>query len=272
MMNTDDQEKTAFVTGRGTYCNRVMTLGLKNAGATYQRLVNRMLSEQHGKTMEVYIDDMLVKSLEEQDHVNHLQEWFKSACKTHRRRALFLYIAVSITAVSGVLIREERSEQKPIFYVSKTSLDAETRYPLLEKLALAVVMSAQKLRPCFQSHMIVVLTSFSLPTNLHNPSQSGRLAKWAVELNEYDIEYRAKACAKSQVLADFMVELPTGCTTNQEPDLTWTLHVDGSLSKQVYGIGIRLTSPTGEVLEQSFPLIFPASNNEDEYEALIVGL
>ena len=123
---------------------------------------------------------------------------------------LFLYIAVSVTAVRGVLIREERSEQKPIFYVSKTLLDAETRYPMMEKLALAVVMSARKLRPYFQSHTVIVLTSFPLRTILHSPSQSGRLAKLAIELSEYDIEYRAKSCAKSQVLADFLVELPTG--------------------------------------------------------------
>jgi len=44
---------------------------------------------------------------------------------------------------------------------------------------------------------------------LHSPSQSGRVAKWAIELSEYDIEYRNKTCAKSQVLADFIVELPT---------------------------------------------------------------
>ena len=75
---------------------------------------------------------------------------------------LFLYIAVSVTAVSGILIQEERSEQKPIFYVSKTLLDVETRYPMIEKLALAVLMSARKLRPYFQSHTVVVLTSFPL--------------------------------------------------------------------------------------------------------------
>ncbi|XP_013730849.1 uncharacterized protein LOC106434521 [Brassica napus] len=74
MMNPDDQEKTAFITDRGTYCYRVMPFSLKNSGATYQRLVNRMFSEQLGNTMEVYIDDMLVKSLEEQDHITHLQE------------------------------------------------------------------------------------------------------------------------------------------------------------------------------------------------------
>lgn len=75
MMNPDDREKTAFITDHGTYCYKVMSFSLKNAGATYQRLVNRM-SEQVGKTMEVYIDDMLVKSLDKHDHVSHLEEFF----------------------------------------------------------------------------------------------------------------------------------------------------------------------------------------------------
>ena len=61
-MDPDDQEKTSFVTAQGTYCYRVMSFGLKNAGATYQRLVNRMFQKQIGATVEVYIDDMLVKS------------------------------------------------------------------------------------------------------------------------------------------------------------------------------------------------------------------
>ena len=61
-MDPNDQENTSFVTGQGTYCYRVMPFGLKNAGATYQRLVNRMFQKQIGASMEVYIDDMLVKS------------------------------------------------------------------------------------------------------------------------------------------------------------------------------------------------------------------
>ena len=151
-------------------------------------------------------------------------------------------------------------------------LDAESRYPLMEKLAYAVVTSARKLRPYFQSHTIVILTTFPQRTILHSPSQSGRLAKWAVELSEYDIEYRPRTSAKSQVLADFLVELPMVTVTNKEPNSTWLLHVDGSSSKQGSGIGIRLTSATSEILEQSFRLEFHASNNEAEYEALIAGL
>ena len=76
LMNPDDKEKTSFITERGTYCCKVMSFGLKNAVATYQRLVNKMFSMQLGRTMEVYIDDMLVKSSKANDHVLQLQECF----------------------------------------------------------------------------------------------------------------------------------------------------------------------------------------------------
>ena len=184
-----------------------MPLGLKNAGATYQRLVNRMFSEKLGKTMEVYIDDMLVKSLHAEDHAfQQLKHYLATPpvlAKPVEGEPLFLYIAVSATAVSGFLIREERGEQKPIFYIRKTLLDAELRYPLMEKLAYAVVTSARKLRSYFQSHAIVILTTFPMQTILHCPSQSGRLAKWAVELSEYDIEYRPKTSANPKYLQTF---------------------------------------------------------------------
>jgi hypothetical protein len=62
-MHLPDRQKTTFVTDKGLYCYRVMPFGLKNAGATYQRLVNQMFSKQIGRTMEVYVDDMLVKTL-----------------------------------------------------------------------------------------------------------------------------------------------------------------------------------------------------------------
>ena len=76
-MDRDDQEKTLFVTAQGTYCCRVMPFELKNAGATYQRLVNRMFQKQIGTTMEVYIDDMLVKSTTTELHIAHLPEMFQ---------------------------------------------------------------------------------------------------------------------------------------------------------------------------------------------------
>ena len=75
-MHPADEEKTSFITDQRTYCYRVMPCGLKNAGAICQRLVNHMFRELIGKSMKVYIDDLLVKSTEEANHIKHLAEAF----------------------------------------------------------------------------------------------------------------------------------------------------------------------------------------------------
>ena len=76
-MHLPDMEKTTFITPHGLLCYNVMLFVLKNVGATYQRLVTKMFRPLIGKTIEVYIDDMLVKSKECSDHAKHLQEAFK---------------------------------------------------------------------------------------------------------------------------------------------------------------------------------------------------
>ena len=78
-----DEEHKAFITDRGLYCFRVMPFGLKSAGATYQRLINKIFSELLGISMEVYIDDMLVKSIVAQDHVTHLDQTFSILRQTN---------------------------------------------------------------------------------------------------------------------------------------------------------------------------------------------
>ena len=74
-MVEEDQEKTAFITSQGLYCYRVMPFELKNLGATYQRLVNKMFNKI-GRNMEVYMDNMLVKSKKELAHLDDLKETF----------------------------------------------------------------------------------------------------------------------------------------------------------------------------------------------------
>ena len=75
-MDETNQEKTSFVTSQGLFCYKVMPFGLKNAGVTYQRLVNHMFHPQIGRNIEVYVDDMLVKSQDEGIHLDDLQETF----------------------------------------------------------------------------------------------------------------------------------------------------------------------------------------------------
>jgi len=67
-----DQEKRAFITSTRNYHYKVMPFGLKNVGFTYQRMITRMFEPQLGKNIEVYIDDMVVKSKVVFEHVGDL--------------------------------------------------------------------------------------------------------------------------------------------------------------------------------------------------------
>ncbi|KAJ9567722.1 hypothetical protein OSB04_003688 [Centaurea solstitialis] len=277
LMHTDDQEKTAFMTDKGIYCYKVMPFGLKNAGSTYQRLVNMMFKEHLGRTMEVYIDDMLVKSERSIDHVAHLKQSFDilrqykmklnpTKCSFGVRAGKFLgylvtqrgieaspeqvkaiteiqsprnikenqgflwtdeqekalqklkqymaspplltkpvvgeslqlYLAVSKNATSAVLVREEDQQQRPIYYISKSFLDAET---------------------------------------------SG-----------FDIEFKPKTTIKSQALADFVAEFspgvePTTCDEVNNVMISdnkpWLLYVDGSSNVRGCGLGVVFKSSQG---------------------------
>ena len=303
-MDPDDQEKTSFFIAQGTYCYRVMPFGLKNAGATYQRLVNRMFQKQIGTLMEVYIDDMLVKSTTIELHIAHLSEVFQilrnynmklnpakcafgvsagkflgfivnhrgieenpekikavldmpspSSIKEVQRltgrivalsrfvsrasdkcqpffqvlkkafqwdtkceeaflalktylssppilvspiegNLLTLYLAVSDFSTSTVLVRDKDRVQNPVYYCSRALRGAKERYPKMEKLILALVTAARKLRPYFQAHTIEVPTEYPMKQILHKPETSGRLMKWAIELSEFDIRYKPKTSIK----------------------------------------------------------------------------
>nr|XP_009784363.1 PREDICTED: uncharacterized protein LOC104232764 [Nicotiana sylvestris] len=76
LMEEEDQEKTTVITNRGTYYYRVIPFGLKNIRASYQRLVIKLFKDQHAKTMEVYIDDIFVKFVKLEDHIDYLKEAF----------------------------------------------------------------------------------------------------------------------------------------------------------------------------------------------------
>ena len=81
MMDEGDQDKTSFIISKGLFCYKVMLFGLKNVGATYQRLMNKMFHNQIGRNIEVYIDDMLVKMKDEANHLEDLEETFETFCQ-----------------------------------------------------------------------------------------------------------------------------------------------------------------------------------------------
>lgn len=145
---------------------------------------------------------------------------------------LYLYIAVYPAVVNGVLISKVKREQRPVFYISKTMTDAETRYPTIEKLALAVITLTHKLWPYFPSHFTIVMTTHPLLMILHNPCQSGWLVKWEIDLSEYDVEYWVRTCAKSQSLPGFIIKLAAENLDSPHYGSKWTLYVDRASSKQ----------------------------------------
>ena len=91
---------------------------------------------------------------------------------------LILYLAVSSHTVSAVLVKDLEGDQHPVYYVSKSLLDPETRYSHLEKLILALVMASTKLRHYFETHPIHVKTNYPIKSVMRKPEMSGRMAKW----------------------------------------------------------------------------------------------
>ena len=146
----------------------------------------------------------------------------------------------------------------------------------MEKLILALVTAARKLRPYFQAHTIVVPTEYPMKQVLHKPETSGRLMKWAIELSEFDIRYKPKTAIKGQVLADFVMEFTSAepAENAQTPtDLPiWRLSIDGATNAQGSRAGLILTSPEGIDIEYALRFGFQPFNNEAKYEAVIAGL
>ena len=150
---------------------------------------------------------------------------------------LIIYLSVSTSAVSSVLIRKDGNVERPVYYASKALQDAETRYSNIEKLALALVMSY------FQAHSIIVLTNHPLRQILQSPDTSGRMIKWAIALGEFDISYQPKPTEKGQAVADFIVDftyhvdivftpkevvsLPSEAQKIEPTAPAWNLYVDG---------------------------------------------
>ncbi|KAK3014319.1 hypothetical protein RJ639_008890 [Escallonia herrerae] len=160
---------------------------------------------------------------------------------------LFLYLSIIEVAVSAVLVRGEDGLQKPIYYVSKVLQDVETRYSKIDKIALALIISARHLRPYFQSHTIFVLTDQPLRKVLLSLEALGRLVNWSVELWEFNIQYKPRTAIKAQALADFIVECtlpkdPPQLVISEVPD-PWNLYVDGSSAIGSSGARIILISP-----------------------------
>jgi len=183
------------------------------------------------------------------------------------RHPLHVYITATDHTVSAVLVQEIEGTQHLVYFVSRTLQDSETRYQIVEKLALSLVHAARRLRPYFQNHSIIVKTDYPIQKILQKPDLAGRMSSWAVELSEFNIRYEPHGPIKAQCLLDFVNDLQHTPTEDQ-----WTLHVDGSSNPKGVGAGIVLEGPNDILIEKSLHFAFKTSNNQAEYEAILAGL
>ncbi|XP_015961029.1 uncharacterized protein LOC107485001 [Arachis duranensis] len=307
LMHRPDEEKIVFITPDGTYCYTVMPFSLKNAGATYQRLVNKIFQNLSGSKLEVYIDDMLAKIESGEQLINDLKVIMNTLRKHQMRlnpakcafgmeagkflgsfqhfkrvlteppilakhqtgETLYLYLSITEEALAAALIREnEKKEQKPVYFISKVLQDVETRYSCLEKLAFALLTAARRLRQYFQAHPMTVRTDQVVKQVLQKPDLVGRMLAWSIEVSQFQIKLEPQNAIKAQAMADFIAEMTLGKLTSE----SWKLHVDGSSNVTYGGAGVILESQNGITIEQSVRYEFPVSNNQAEYEALLAGL
>jgi ribonuclease HI len=151
--------------------------------------------------------------------------------------------------------------------------ETKIRYPQIQKLLYAVILTRRKLRHYFESHPVTVVSSFPLWEIIQCREASGRIAKWAVELMGEIISFAPQRVIKSQVLADFVAEwVDTQLPTAPIQPKLWTMYFDGSLMKIGAGAGLLFISPLRKHVRYVLRLHFPASNNVAEYEALVNGL
>nr|XP_025678997.1 uncharacterized protein LOC112778951 [Arachis hypogaea] len=234
LMHPSDQSKTAFITDFGNYYFEVMPFGLKNAGATYQRLMDKVFTKKIGRNIEVYVDDMVAKTETGKNHIDDLAEIF-GEIRRYNMRLNPEKCAFSVQGGKflGFLLTSRGIKANP-----------DKCRAVVDMVSPKTVKEVQRL--------------------------TGRLAALSRFVPCLASKYQSRGPIKSQFLADFIAELTI--PTEEDHTKQLSLYVDGSSNNEGCGAGIRLEADDGFVLEHSIHLSFKASNNQSEYEALVAGL
>jgi ribonuclease HI len=169
---------------------------------------------------------------------------------------LLLYISCTTHVVNTMLVVERAEEgraypvQHPVYFISEVLSPSKIRYPQVQKLLYAVLLTARKLQHYFDNHKVIVVTGFPIEDIIQNKEAVGRTTKWACELGAHDIEFRPRTVIKTQALVDFISEW----TEHQVPENLEAVEVskmyfDGSLKLQGAGAGILFIAPGGDQLK-----------------------
>jgi ribonuclease HI len=191
---------------------------------------------------------------------------------------LLLYVAALHSTVSVALVQEKLEgqikKQAPVYFVSEVLSLSKKNYTELEKVLYVVLMASRKLRHYFQAFHIIVPSSQPLKDIMRNREATGRIGKWAAELNEFSIDYMHRSSIQSQALADFIADWTPGAQeeeANKDVE-AWKVFCDGSWGTFGAGAAAVLVAPSKVRTCYAIRLDFSCTNNIAEYEALLLGL
>ncbi|XP_062100229.1 uncharacterized protein LOC133806112 [Humulus lupulus] len=242
-MAPEDEELTAFLTPKGIYCDTITPFRVKNAGATYQRAMTTVFEDMLHNTIECYVDDLVMTTKERRNHLDDLRQVFDKLRK-HQLKMNPLKCAFGLT--SGKYLR---------FIVRHRGIEIDPA-------------------------KIKVILEMLPPRNLVN---YGDCKEDWITSEEFAINFVPQKAIKGQALADFLAAHPIPDNMELHEDLpdeevftietsSWQLFFDGAAKKCGAGAGIVFVTPSGGLIPYSFHILAICTNNEAEYEALIIGL
>jgi ribonuclease HI len=190
----------------------------------------------------------------------------------HQDRPFYVYLSVGDISIASVVIQVHDNKERVVFYLSRRMLDAETRYPDVEKLCLYLFFTCTKLLHILLSaEIIIICKSDVIKHTLSAPVLKGRLGKWMFALSEFDIRYQPAKAVKGQAIVDLIAER---VSTNVAAlsVRAWAMYFDGLVCEEGCGIGVLLVSPRGATYSFSIRLPTTCTNNLAEYEAVHKGM
>nr|GEV60990.1 reverse transcriptase domain-containing protein [Tanacetum cinerariifolium] len=270
-----------------------MPFGLRNAGATYQHLVDKAFHKQIGRNLELYVDDLVIKSRMEDKIVRDIEETFKTlrkiSMKLNPKKCAFgveegMFLGNKVNTKGLKVCPDKTTEAEEAFKQMKQLIaELPMLTTLMEKEELIVYLAATKetvsavlMTTREAKQMRIYFVSRALRGPELNYTSMEKLVLALVHASKH--LKRPRILVKGQILADFIVERPEKGSpdTPMEKEVRlpklWILFTDGSSCTYGFGVGLILTNSEGMEFTYALRFRFDATNNEAEYEALISGL